>query len=77
MTKRKIHSPDFKAKVALEAIREEMTMAELSKKYGTSHGVQMCTKERAAIDSTKCSGLKRMERAGQGIIVCAELRNRS
>ncbi|PHQ96684.1 MAG: hypothetical protein COB39_11670 [Marinosulfonomonas sp.] len=25
---------DFKAKVALEAIREEMTMAELSKKYG-------------------------------------------
>jgi transposase len=34
MTKRKNHSPDFKAKVALEAIREEMTMAELSKKYG-------------------------------------------
>jgi len=27
MTKRKNHSPDFKAKVALEAIREEMTMA--------------------------------------------------
>ena len=34
MTKRKNHSPAFKAKVALEAIREEMTMAELSKKYG-------------------------------------------
>ena len=34
MTKRKNHSADFKAKVALEAIREEMTMAELSKKYG-------------------------------------------
>ena len=34
MTKRKNHLPDFKAKVALEAIREEMTMAELSKKYG-------------------------------------------
>jgi len=34
MAKRKNHSPDFKAKVALEAIREEMTMAELSKKYG-------------------------------------------
>jgi hypothetical protein len=32
MTKRKNHSPDFKAKVALEAIREEMTMAELSKR---------------------------------------------
>ena len=33
MTKRKTHSAEFKAKVALEAIREEMTLAELSKKY--------------------------------------------
>jgi len=32
MTKRKNHLPNFKAKVALEVIREEMTMAELSKK---------------------------------------------
>ncbi|MBE0454133.1 MAG: hypothetical protein IBX58_10675 [Roseovarius sp.] len=31
MTKRKTHTPEFKAKVALEAIREEMTLAELSK----------------------------------------------
>jgi len=34
MTKRKNHSHDFKAKVALEAISEELWMAELSKKYG-------------------------------------------
>jgi len=48
MAKRKNHSPhcpivvcpckpregDFTAKVSFEAIREEMTMAELSKKYG-------------------------------------------
>ena len=34
MTKRKNYSAEFKAKVALEAIREEMTLAELSKKYG-------------------------------------------
>ena len=34
MKKRKNHSPEFKAKVALEAIREEMTLAKLSKKYG-------------------------------------------
>lgn len=31
MKKRKNHSPEFKAKVALEAIREEITLAELSK----------------------------------------------
>ncbi|WP_139816246.1 transposase [Planktotalea arctica] len=48
MTKRKNHSPDFKAKVALEAIREEMSMAELSKKYGV-HPTQICTGKRAAI----------------------------
>ena len=30
MKKRKNHSPEFKAKVALEAIRDEMTLAELS-----------------------------------------------
>lgn len=29
MATRQNHSPDFKAKVALEAIREEMTLAEL------------------------------------------------
>ncbi len=33
MTKRKRFSAEFKAKVALEAIREELTTAELAKKY--------------------------------------------
>jgi len=50
MTKRKNHSPDFKAKVALEAIREDMTMAELSKKYGV-HPTQIGTWKRAAIEN--------------------------
>jgi transposase len=42
MTKRKMHTPEFKAKVALEAIREEMTLAELSKKYSV-HPNQIST----------------------------------
>ena len=50
MKKRKNHSPDFKAKVALEVIREEMMLAELSKKYGV-HPTQVCTWKRAAIEN--------------------------
>ena len=48
MTKRKKHSPEFKAKVALEAIREEMTLADLSMKNGL-RAVQISTWKRAAI----------------------------
>lgn len=33
MAKQKRYTADFKAKVSLEAIREELTTAELSKKY--------------------------------------------
>lgn len=33
MSKRRTHSATFKKKVALEAIREDLTMAELSRKY--------------------------------------------
>ncbi len=35
MMKRMNHSPEFKANTAHEAIREEMTLAELSKMYGS------------------------------------------
>jgi len=58
MTKRKNHSPEFKAKVALEAIREEMTMAELSKKYGV-HPTQIGTWKRAAIENMATAFSKR------------------
>ena len=50
MKKRKNHSPDLKAKVALEVIREEMTFAELSKEYGV-HPTQIGTWKRAAIEN--------------------------
>ena len=58
MKKRKNHSPDFKAKVALEAIREEMTMAELSKKYGV-HLTQIGTWKRAATKNMAAGFSKR------------------
>lgn len=36
-TTRKRHSADFKAKVALEAIRGDLTVAELAAKHGIHH----------------------------------------
>lgn len=50
MTKRKNHSAAFKAKVALSALREEHTLAELSTKYGV-HPNQISTWKRAAIEN--------------------------
>lgn len=58
MKKRKNHSPEFKAKVALEAIREEMTLAELSKKYGV-HPTQIGTWKRAAIENMSTAFTRR------------------
>ena len=58
MTNRKNQSPDFKAKVALEVIRKEMTMADLSKKYGV-HPTQIGTWKRAAIKNMAAGFSKR------------------
>lgn len=54
MKKRKNHSAAFKAKVALDAIREEHTLAELAKKHGvhaTQIGPQVRWRKRAAIEN--------------------------
>lgn len=50
MSKRKTYSAEFKAKVALEALREELTLAELSKKYSV-HPNQISTWKRLAIEN--------------------------
>jgi len=47
MKKRKNHSPEFEATVVLEAIHEEITLAELPKKHGV-HPIQIGTWKRAA-----------------------------
>ncbi len=48
MTKRTRYSADFKARVALDAIREELTLAELSKKHGV-HPTMISGWKRSAI----------------------------
>ena len=58
MTKRKNHSAEFKARVALDAIREEMTLAELSKKHGV-HANQISTWKRQAIENMTSAFSKR------------------
>ncbi|MDA7423076.1 IS3 family transposase [Tritonibacter multivorans] len=50
MTKRKRYSTEFKAKVALEAIREELTTAELAKKYDI-HPTMISGWKRTAIEN--------------------------
>jgi transposase len=48
-TTRKRYSGEFKAKVALEAIRGELTLAELAAKYGI-HPTMIATWKRQAIE---------------------------
>ena len=50
MTKRKRYSAEFKAKVAFEAIREELTTAELAKKYDI-HPTMISGWKRTAIEN--------------------------
>jgi len=47
--KRRNHSPAFKAKVALEAAREERTTAEIAREYGV-HANQVTAWKRQLLD---------------------------
>ena len=51
MEKRENHSPDFKAKVVLEVMREAMTLSKMPKTNGV-HPTHIGRWKRAAIDST-------------------------
>ena len=66
MTKRKNHSAGFKARVALDAIREELTLAELAKKHGVQPG-QISTWKRAALDNMASAFTRRGQDAGPQI----------
>jgi transposase-like protein len=48
--KRKIHSPEFKAKVALAALKNEETTAQLASRFGI-HPTMVSTWKRQLLDS--------------------------
>ena len=60
MSKRTQHSPEFKAKVALEAMKGEHTVAELASRFGV-HPTMIHTWKRALLEGA--SGL--FERGGK------------
>jgi transposase len=60
MSKRKQHSPDFKAKVALEAVKGEETVSELASRFGV-HPTMIHQWKRALLEGA--SGV--FERSGR------------
>jgi transposase-like protein len=59
-TTRKRYSADFKAKVALEAIRGDLTLAELGAKHGIHH-TMIAAWKRQAIDGMASTFVRRQD----------------
>ena len=60
MSKRKQHSPDFKAKVALEALKGEETVSELASRFGV-HPTMIHQWKRALLEGASGAGRPKPE----------------
>lgn len=58
MPKRKNHSPEFKAKVALEALKSERTVAELASKFDI-HAAMIHSWKRTLLEGVFERGVKK------------------